>query len=216
MRLLSINVSSVKEITHKGRSVSTGIFKEPVEGRIHLGRLNLDGDRQADLEAHGGPNRAVYVYTIENYRYWQEELDRPALPHGQFGENFTVDEMLEDQIHVGDIFRVGSARVQVTQPRVPCQKLAIKMNDPTFVKAFLGSCRVGFYLRVLDEGEVGVGDQVELLEEDPAKMTVRDICHLYYFDRSNLEGCKRATRIEALSPGWREGFADRLKKAGLQ
>ncbi len=124
--------------------------------------------------------------------------------------------MLEDQIHVGDVFQVGSACVQVTQPRVPCNKLGIKMGDPKFPKRFLRSCRVGFYLRVLEEGEVGAGDRLELVESDREQMTVRDICHLYYFDRENLEDCQRALRIDALSPGWREGFEERLIKAGIE
>ena len=158
----------------------------------------------------------MYVYSIENYQLWQQELGREDFRHAQFGENFTVAGMLEDQIHVGDVFQVGSARVQVTQPRVPCYKLGIKMGDPGFVKVFLRSCRVGFYLRVLQEGEVGVGDGLELVESDPQEMTVRDICHLYYFDRENLTDCKRAVRIEALSPGWREGFEERLRKAGIE
>lgn len=213
-KLLSVNVSVVKETTYNGKPVSTGIFKQPVEGRIQLLRLNLAGDQQADLKGHGGPNRAVYVYSVENYEYWQQELDRQDFSHAQFGENFTVDGMLEDQVHVGDVFQVGSARVQVTQPRVPCYKLGIKMGDPRFVKTFLRSCRVGFYLRVLQEGEVGAGDELELAENDPEGMTVRDICHLYYFEPKNLEDSKRALRIEALSPGWRQGFEERLAKAG--
>ena len=215
MKLLSVNVSVVKETTHKDKTVTTRIFKEAVEGRIDLGHLNLVGDQQADLKGHGGPNRAVYVYSIENYKHWQQELGRKDFQPGQFGENFTVDGMLEDQIHVGDVFQVGSARVQVTQPRVPCYKLGIKMENPRFVKVFLRSCRVGFYLRVLQEGEVGVGDGLQLVESEPEKMTVRDICHLYYFDPKNLEDCKRAIRIEALSPGWREGFEERLVTAGI-
>ena len=213
MKLHSINVSPIKEIEHKGRSLTTGIFKEPVAGRVHLGSLNLDGDRQADLNAHGGPNRAVYVYSLENYAHWQQELGRDDFAHGQFGENFTVDGMLEDRVHVGDTFRVGSAVVQITQPRVPCQKLAIKMHSPSFIKAFLKSCRVGFYLRVIEEGDVETGDAIELVSQDLEKMTVHDICHLYYFDPNNLDACERAIRIESLSPGWRDGFEERLRKA---
>lgn len=214
MKLLSVNVSPVKEITYKEKPVTTGIFKEPVTGRVHLARLNLAGDAQADLKGHGGPNRAVYVYSIENYRYWEEALGRETFPHAKFGENFTVEGMLEDSVHVGDVFTIGGARVQVTQPRVPCYKLGIKMQDPGFVKVFLKSCRVGFYFRVLEEGEVGAGDTIERKVEDPERMTVREICNLYYFDTKNLEDCRRALRIDALSPGWREGFEARLAKAG--
>lgn len=214
MELLSVHVSGVREITHRGRQVTTGIFKEPVEGRVHLGKLNLDGDAQADLRGHGGPNRAVYAYSIENYDHWKKELGRDDFGHAQFGENFTVTEMLEDRVCVGDVFQVGGARVQVTQPRVPCFKLAIKMGDPGIVKKFLQSCRVGFYLRVLQEGEVGAGDRIELIESDPERMTVQEICHLYYFDLENLDDRRRALRIEALSPGWREGIEGHLAKAG--
>lgn len=213
MKLLTVNVSKVKEITHRDKVVRTGIFKEPAEGRLHLASLNLDGDEQADLKGHGGPNRAVYVYTRENYDYWSAELGRDDFGHAQFGENFTVEGMLEDDVHVGDSFRIGTATVQVTQPRVPCYKLGIKMGDPTFVKTFLASCRVGFYLRVLEEGEVGSGDEIELVSEDPERMTVRDICHLYYFDRTNVDDRRRALRIDALSPGWKEGFEQQMRKA---
>lgn len=216
MELLSINVSPVRETTYKGRTVSTGIFKEPVEGQVLLRCLSLAGDEQADLKGHGGPNRAVYVYTTENYEYWKRELDRDDFRFGQFGENFTVHGGLEDQVHVGDVYEVGSARVQVTQPRVPCYKLGIKMGDPGFVKVYLRSCRVGFYFRVLQEGGVRAGDRLELVESDPMKMTVREICHLYYFDPKNLEASQRALRIEALSPGWRQGFEERLVKAGIE
>ncbi len=212
MKLLSVSVSRVREVVHGDKTVKTGIFKEPVGGRVRLGRLNLDGDQQADLKNHGGPDRAVYVYTRENYDFWRAELGRDDFGPAQFGENFTVEGMLEDRVHVGDVFRVGTATVQVTQPRVPCHKLALKMGDPKFAKTFLATCRVGFYLRVIEEGEVGAGDAIERVEADPEKMTVHDVCHLYYFDKENLEDRRRALRIEALSPGWREGFEEQLAK----
>ena len=215
MNLLSVSVSMGKEVPYRDKSVTTGIFKEPVGGRIMLRSLNLDGDRQIDLRGHGGPFKAVCVYTTENYEHWKQELGRDDFRVPQFGENFTVEGMHEDDVHVGDVFRVGEALVEVTQPRVPCYRLGIKMADPHFPKKFLQSCLVGFYFRVLEEGVVGAGDSIELVRKDPEQMSVRQVCRLYYFDRDNLEDCKRAIRIKALSPGWREGFEDRLEKAGI-
>jgi MOSC domain-containing protein YiiM len=194
--------------------VSTGIFKEPVRGRIMLRTLNLDGDGQADLVNHGGIHRAVYAYPIENYDYWRRELGRTDFTFGQFGENFTVEGMLEDSVCIGDVFRVGDALVEVSQPRPPCFKLGIKMGMPRFPKLFLGSGRVGFYLRVLEEGEVSAGDTFDLIESDPERMTVREMSHLLFFDLEDLEGAERALRIRALSPGWHDSFRERLIKAG--
>ena len=215
MKLLSINVSPPTEVVHKGETLTTGIFKKPVEGRVMLGTLNLDGDGQADLVGHGGIYKAVYAYPVENYEYWKRELGRIDLAYGQFGENFTVEGMVEDEVHIGDVFRVGDALVEVTQPRVPCYKLGIKMGLPKFVKMFLASCRVGFYLRVLEEGEVGAGDVVYRVRADPGRTTVREMCHLLYFDPENLEGARKALHIRALSPGWRQSFEERLAKASF-
>jgi len=215
MKLVSVSVSMGKEVPYMDKTVTTGIFKEPVTVRIVLRTLNLDGDRQIDLRGHGGPYKAAYVYTLENYEHWKRELGRTDFQIPQFGENFTVEGMPEDNIHVGDVFRVGDALVEVTQPRVPCFRLGIKMGDPKFPKRFLQSCLVGFYLRVLEEGEVGVGDNIELVKKDPEELSVRKVCHLYYFDPKNLEDCKKAIRIAALSPGWHEGFQERLEKAGV-
>ena len=215
MKLLTVSVSLKKEVPYQGKMVATGIFKEPVGGRVMLRTLNLDGDQQVDLKGHGGIYKAACVYTIENYDHWSRELDRDDFKHPQFGENLTVEGMPEDEIHVGDVFGVGDARVEVTQPRVPCYRLGIKMENVQFPKMFLQSCRVGFYLRVLQEGEVGAGDTFEVLTRDPTRMSVPDVCHLYYFDRENLADCKKVIQIRALSPGWREGFEDRLEKAGI-
>lgn len=214
MKLLSVNVSLPKEVLYRGRTVTTSIFKEPVDGRVMLRTLNLDGDGQADLMGHGGIYKAAYAYSIENYDYWKRELARTDFTFGQFGENFTVEGMLEDEIHVGDVFRVGGALVEVTQPRVPCYKLGIKMGLPRFVKTFLASCRVGFYLRVLEEGEVDAGDGFEYVRTETERMTVREICHLLYFDIKDLDGARKALRIRALSPGWRQSFEERLAKTG--
>ena len=215
MKLLPVSVSMGTEVPYMGKTVTTGIFKEPVSGRVMLRSLNLDGDRQIDRRGHGGPFKAACVYTMENYEHWGRELGRSDFSFPQFGENFTVEGMHEDDIHVGDVFRVGQALVEVTQPRVPCYRLGIKMEDPHFPKRFLQSCLVGFYFRVLEEGEVGAAHSIELVKADPEAVSVRKICHLYYFDRDNVEDCKKAIRIKALSPGWREGFEDRLAKAGI-
>ena len=214
MQLLSVNVSLPREVAHGSETVSSGIFKEPVADRVMLRRSNLEGDGQADLENHGGIYRAAYAYSIENYDHWRRELSRADLTFGQFGENFTVEGMVEDDIHIGDVFRVGDALVEVTQPRPPCFKLGIKMGMAGFPKMFLASGRVGFYLRVLEEGGVGAGDAFERVESDPGRMTVREMSHLLFFEPKNLEGAKRALRVRALSPGWRDSFEERLAKAG--
>jgi MOSC domain-containing protein YiiM len=214
MRLLSVNVSPPKAVPHGGKIVTTGIFKQPVEGPVRLRTLNLDGDGQADLKNHGGIHKAVYAYSIENYDYWRRELRRDDFTYGQFGENFTVEGMLEDAVHVGDVFRVGEAVVSVSEPRVPCAKLALKMDLPTFPKLFLASERVGFYLRVLREGEVRAGDSIERVTMDPERMTVQEFVHLAYFDEGNLEGVRKALRIAALPPDWREWLEGVLARSG--
>jgi len=214
MKLLSVNVSLPREVPHGRKTVSTGIFKEPVEGRVMLRKTNLDGDGQADLENHGGVDRAAYAYSIENYDHWRRELGRDGFAFGQFGENFTVKGMVEDGIHIGDVFRVGDALVEVSQPRPPCFKLGIKMGMAGFPKQFLASGRVGFYLRVLEEGEVGAGDVFERVKSDLERITVREMSRLLFFEPENLEGAKRALRVRALSPGWRDSFEERLAKAG--
>jgi MOSC domain-containing protein YiiM len=214
MRLLSVNVSTPKEVRQNGKIITTGIFKESVPGRVMLRTRNLDGDGQADLNAHGGVHKAAYAYSIENYEYWKRELGRDDFRYGQFGENFTVEGMLEDVVHLGDVFRVGGALVQVSEPRAPCAKLALKMGLPQFPKRFLASERVGFYLRVRREGEVGAGDVIERVEADPERMSVRQFVHLAYFDEGNLAEVRRALRIRALPPDWREWLEDVLAKAG--
>jgi MOSC domain-containing protein YiiM len=214
MRLLSVNVSPPKAVPSEDKIITTGIFKRPVEGRVRLRALNLDGDGQADLKNHGGIHRAVYAYSIENYDYWKRELGRDHFSYGQFGENFTVEGMLEDAVHIGDVFKVGGALVQVSEPRVPCAKLALKMGLPTFPKRFLTSERVGFYLRVLEEGEVGAGDPIESVKTDPERMSVQEFIHLSYFDEGNLESMRKALRITTLSPDWREWFEEVLAKSG--
>ena len=210
MRIVSVNVSRPKTVSHGGRTVITGIFKQPVAGRVQLRQLNLEGDEQADLSVHGGIYQAVYVYPFEHYDSWQHELARNDFTYGQFGENLTVMGMIENEIHIGDIFRVGGALVQVTQPRVPCYKLAMKMNLPQFPKLFMASGRTGFYLQVLKEGEIGAGDSVEKVASDPEQMSVQAVFRLAYFNRDDVESLRKAVRISCLSPGWKSMFEERL------
>ncbi len=214
-RLLSVNVSLPKEIIHKGKKISSGIFKEPVKGRIKVNSLNLEGDGQADLLAHGGNFRAVYVYSYDNYAYWEKELNRDDFKYGQFGENFTVEGMSDDEIHVGDRFKIGSALFEVTQPRVPCYKLAIKMGEEGFYNQILSSGRLGFYFRVIEEGDVGAGDIIEKVSEDTQEMTINEVNSLLYFNKDDFNGIEKAIKIKALSPGWKTSFEDRLAKAEL-
>jgi len=180
MKLISVNVSKPREVVARGRAVTTGIFKAPVAGRVRLGRLNLEGDGQADLRVHGGPDKAVYAYPFENYDYWKRELGRSDLAYGQFGENLTVEGMLEGEVYIGDVFKVGSALLQISQPRFPCYKLGIRMGSSGFPKRFLASGRSGFYLRVLEEGEVGAGDPIELARADPERLTVLEASRISF------------------------------------
>lgn len=214
MKLLSVNVSLPKPVQHRGKTVTTGIFKAPVEGRIALRPAPIDGDGQA-YPKHGGVHRVAYVYTIENYDYWKRELGRDDFVFGQFGENLTVEGMTEDAVHIGDVFRVGSALVEVTQPRMPCNKLDLRLGVAGFFRRFLESGRVGFFLRVREAGEVGAGDAIARVKIDPERMTVRAVSRLLTFDVGDLEGAQKALRIEALSPGWKRAFAERLIKAGV-
>jgi MOSC domain-containing protein YiiM len=210
MKILSVNVSRPKTIPYLDSAVTTGIFKQPVAGRVLLGRINLEGDEQADLSVHGGVYQAVYAYPFEHYDSWQRELGRDDFTYGQFGENLTVTGMLESEVHIGDSFRLGEALVQVTQPRVPCYKLALKMNLPRFPKLFMVSARTGFYLRVLEEGEIEAGDEIEKVAGDPEQMSVEAVFRLAYCDQKNREELVKALRIPGLSPGWRGMFEEQL------
>lgn len=213
MKLISVSVSQPKTIEYRQDVVTTGIYNQAVEGRVQLHELNLEGDGQADLKNHGGIYKAVYAYPHEHYAYWSQELECDDFGYGQFGENFTTEGMLETDVNVGDTYRIGTALVQVTQPRVPCFKLAHKMGIPSFVKTFLKANRSGFYLRVLEEGEVGAGDSIELVTPDPIGMSVAEINHLLYFDKGNVENARRALGIEGMSPGWRGSFEDIVTSA---
>jgi ferredoxin-NADP reductase/MOSC domain-containing protein YiiM len=214
MKLVSINVSLPRTVEHEGRKVSTGIYNEPVTGRVMVRKLNLDGDGQADLSVHGGVYKAVYFYDLESYRYWREELGRDDLAYGHFGENFTVEGMSDDQIHIGDVFRIGDALLEVTQPRTPCFKLEMKMGLPGFSRQFVTSGRSGFYCRVTEEGEVRVSDPIELVKVGPERITVREFSHLYYFGYDNQEKIRRVLQLPSLPPEWRGAFEKLLATAG--
>jgi len=205
MKLLSVNIAAPREV-HGRRRYRTGIYKQAAAAPIWLGRLNLAGDGQADLKAHGGPYQAVYAYPYEHYAYWSAELRRDDFAYGQFGENFTLTGLLESDVDVGSIYRIGQAVVQVTQPRIPCFKLADKMGIPGFAKTFLQANRSGFYLRVLEEGEVAAGDAIALLQADAAGISIAAIHHLLHVDKSNRAAAQRALTIEALSPDWRRAI----------
>lgn len=181
MKLLSVNVSRPKEMSYQGRTHMTGIFKTPVTGRVMVRTLNIDGDEQADRRVHGGPDMAVYIYPHEHYAHWSRELDRNDFAFGQFGENLTTEGLLETEIRLRDVLRVGGALLQVTKPREPCFKLMTKMNDFTFAKPFLASARTGFYLRVLEEGEVAAGDTIECVTTDAAQPTIHDFIQQTFF-----------------------------------
>lgn len=210
MELMSVNVGLPREVVWKGRTVTTGIYKEPVAGRIRLRKLNLDGDRQADLSVHGGPEKAVYAYPAEHYSYWRGELGRPELTWGMFGENFSTDGLLEKETNIGDKFQIGSALVMVTQPRMPCYKLGIKFGRDDILKMFLSSLRSGFYFSVLEEGDVGAGDEIKLVTRDTHNITVEDITKLYSTERDNEALKRRAIEVEALPLSWRNFFLKQL------
>src|SRR5690348_11247338 len=205
-RLLSVNVGLPRDIAWKGRTVHTGIWKTPVGRRCRVGRLNLEGDGQGDLAGHGGEQRAVFVYQIESYRYWQEQLKRTDFVHGQFGENFTIEGLADDAVCIGDRFRIGSAVFEITQPRVTCYRVGIRMNEPRMPALLTSSGRPGFYFRVRQEGEVGAGDEIVKVGEAKRRMTVAEINALLYSPDHPRERLERALRIEALSPGWRASF----------
>jgi len=212
MRVISVNVGQPREVEWKGRRVLTGIFKEPVAGPVALRSLNFDGDHQADLTVHGGPDKAVYVYPRGHYDYWRQELPDMDLPWGIFGENLTVAGLDEDAISIGDRFRVGMAEVIVTQPRMPCYKLGLKFGRDDILKRFLDSERTGFYLRVLTEGEVKAGDSITLLARDPVGVRIGDITRLYTYERHNLDLLRRAIAVEALPASWRDYFQERVER----
>jgi MOSC domain-containing protein YiiM len=215
MKILSLNIGLPREVTWHGHTVMTGIFKQPVDGRVTLRTLNLDGDRQADLTAHGGPYKAVYFYPIEHYDYWKKELPGVDLPMGVFGENFTTDGLFEDSVCLGDRFAVGSAELVVTQPRLPCYKLGIRFQSDDMVKRFFNSRRTGLYLAVTREGEVGAGDEIKLISRDPHRVPVTEIVRLYAEKRygdAEAASVERALEVDALPESWKGYLRERVQR----
>jgi len=213
LRIVSVNAGLPREVIWKGEVVTTGIFKDPVEGRVRIRTLNLDGDGQADLSVHGGPSKAIYVYPSEHYAYWRDELPGVSLPWGMFGENLTTHGLSEIEVSIGDRFQIGSVEAMVTEPRMPCYKLGLKFGRDDIIKRFLASRRTGFYLAVLKEGEVRAGDTVRRISRDPRRVAVADITHLYASKPPDVELMRRAILVEALPESWRIYFQARVRKA---
>jgi len=217
MEVVSVSVGKPRRVTIGGKEVSIGIFKEPVNGRAMVRRLNIEGDAQADHRVHGGENMAVYAYPVEHYSFWENELGRANLPHGQFGENLTVRGLMEKTARVGEIYRVGGALLQVTQPRIPCFKLVYRMDaGPDFAKRFFESRRMGFYFRVLQEGEVGAGDAIELIEGAEESVTIAEFIEFTQFQTHDPVGLRRVLASRDLSTGpkgWREHLEMMVEKA---
>jgi ferredoxin-NADP reductase/MOSC domain-containing protein YiiM/ferredoxin len=212
-RLLSVNVGTPRDVEWEGRIVHTGIWKNAVEGHRMVRHLNVDGDGQGDLHGHGGVNRAVFVYQVESYRFWEDVLGRDDFTYGQFGENFTVEGLADAEVCIGDRYRIGSALFEVSQPRVTCYRVGIRMSEPRMPSLLVAHRRPGFYLRVLDEGEVGAGDAIERLERGPEAMTVAEVDALLYLPGHVRRDLIRALRIPALSEGWQGSFRELLEQA---
>ena len=214
MKITSINIGLPREVLWQGETVTTGIFKDPVQGVVRIGKLNLEGDGQADLTVHGGPAKAVYAYPAEHYQYWRQQLPGVDFPWGKFGENLTLQgvnpdgrekaELAEDTVYIGDRMQVGSAILMVTQPRLPCYKLAVKFGRDDMIKRFLVSGRYGFYLSVVEPGEASAGAEISVLSRDPNHVTVADIGRLYLSKRSDPELLSRAINLAALPQSWRD------------
>ena len=212
MKVVSVNVGLPRTVQWRDQPVSTGIFKSPVEGPVALRKHNLEGDQQADLSVHGGPTKAVYVYPIQHYTYWRGELPDVDFGWGHFGENFTVDGMDEESIYIGDEFSVGTTRLVVTEPRMPCFKLGVRFGRADMPKRFLQSQRTGFYFGVVEEGEVQAGDTLELLSKHPEGLTVADITSLYTTERGNIALLKKAISVTALPDSWSGYFEHQLER----
>ena len=211
MKLVSVCVGLPRDVNWKEKSVATGIFKQPVDGRVMMRSLNLDGDQQADLTVHGGIEKAIYAYPMEHYAYWRQELPDEELPWGAFGENLTTEGLLETTVNIGDCFRIGTAEVMVTQPRFPCFKLNLKFGRDDMVKRFLNSRLSGIYFSVIQEGEVGTGDTIELISRDEHDITVADIVQIYVRE-ANDDLVRRAIEVPALATSLRDYFQEQLEK----
>lgn len=215
MKLVSVNCGLPRDLSWHGRTVTTSIYKEPVAGRVALRTLNLDGDRQADLSVHGGTEKAVYCYPVEHYEFWEKKLPERVLSMGIFGENFTIEGLSENSIHIGDRFAIGSAQLVVTQPRLPCYKLGIRFESDDMVKKFLRSRRSGFYLAVTREGEVGAGDEIVSLSQDPASVSVSAITRLYLaktYGSDDVRLVRKALAVKAVPESWKVYFEEKLHR----
>lgn len=211
-QLLAVCVGRPRTVDWRGESVRTGIFKQPVAGRVAVGPLGLEGDGQADLSVHGGPDKAVYAYDASNAAWWQQELGRSELAAGVFGENLTVRGADERRVRIGDVLRIGRVRLEVSQPRQPCFKLGLRLEDPKFPKRFFASGRVGYYLRVLESGDLGAGDPIELSSPDADAPTVRELVSVWLDRKAPREAIERALAVPALARAWREPLAERLSR----
>ena len=212
MKILSVNVGLPREVTWQGKIVTTGIFKEPVNAPVMMRTLNLEGDRQADLTVHGGVTKAVYAYPSEHYGYWRTEFPGVDLPWSIFGENFTTVGLLEENVYIGDRFRIGETEVVVTEPRLPCYKLGIKFGRGDIIKRFLASRRTGFYFAVARGGMVAAGDRIELIGREQQEISVADITRLYAFEKNDLNGLRQAIGVNSLPQSWKGYFQHRLEK----
>ena len=213
MKVLSVNVGLPRKVLFNGQIVTTAIFKDPVKGPIMLRKLNLDGDKQADLTVHGGVDKAVYSYPAENYDYWRKQFPSLDLVWGMFGENFTTEGLMEDSVNIGDQFQIGSAKLVATQPRMPCYKLGVRFGRMEVVRQFMASGRPGIYFKVLEEGEVKAGVKIRIVRKDKNNVTVKDIVRLYITrDHTDIETMRRATKIRALPEGWRYEFKQKIEQ----
>lgn len=214
MKILSVNVGFPRKVLFNGQIITTAIFKDPVKGPIMLRKLNLDGDKQADLTVHGGLDKAVYSYPAEHYDYWRKQFPNTDLVWGMFGENFTTEGLLEDAVNVGDQFHIGSAKLVATQPRMPCYKLGVRFGRMDVIRRFMASGRPGIYFKVSTEGEVQTGDKIKIIRRDKNNVTVKDIVSLYIArnDIDNIETMKRATKIRDLPEGWRYEFQQKIEQ----
>lgn len=213
MNLLSINVGLPQEFSWKGKKVRTAIFKQPVFGKIWLSHENLDGDRQGDPRSHGGQYKAVYAYPGEHYTFWRRQLPGFDLAWGSFGENFTTQGLLEDEVCIGDVFQVGTAIVQVSEPRLPCYKLNLRFQREDILEKFQNSRRIGFYLSVLQEGQVTPGDEITVVDRHVGGITISEALRLRVFDTNDIESLKNAVQDTALTPHWRQRFQRQLEAA---
>jgi MOSC domain-containing protein YiiM len=213
MKIVSVNVGLPRQVVSDGQSFTTGIYKSPVHGRVKVGKLNLEGDGQADLSVHGGPNKAVYAYPSEHFKYWRGEFPGKEISWGMFGENLTLEGLVETDARMGDQFQIGTAVLMITQPRLPCYKLGIKFAMEDMPERFLASRRTGFYFAVVKEGELGEGDDLELIHQDVNRISVTDILHLLYdHELQDPQLFERAVNVSALSPNWRKRLLKRLDR----